>query len=326
MMRTCFFWGVTVCLGLAGCRGSTSKGAEERWVSKRAQKDAGQALTCTKDPNFVTQLRLPEASGATFVPGLEGSPPYLLVVGDSGTKGQFLALDPATGRTIGSGLLPLDEGASDDLEGLSVVGTTFYGVTSSGWMRHWRRGSPNKYVLTQSSYPLATRDHRPHLVCKTGRKTNCARNYEGLCLRNQRVSRGECAGYLASKKDGHLYCLVWGAEEGRAARLLTIDPHRTIPVAPRQTLTGCHFWEGQDVFLAGTNAFGGNAVYEISPTAGQKAKVRKLGSLGRGFCEALATAGIGVIYRFSDMGGARSWADRYQCASLGGGISPPSPK
>ena len=272
-------------------------------------------ITCKKDPHFVGQLQLPEASGAVYVPGVgEVQRPFLLLVGDSGTNGQFLMLDPSTGKTIARGFLPLDPGASDDVEGLSYAGDTFYGVTSSGWMRHWRQVD-GKFVLIQPAYPLAQRGSRPNLVCKTGHKTNCARNYEGLCLKNSKDVGKECAGYVASKKDGKLYCVVFRDRPGKA-HFLQIDPTRTIAVAPRQTLTGCHFDLDQQTLWAGTNAFGGNTVYEVFPVSHDKFQVRKLGPLGQGFCEAIAIGPNQSVYRFSDMGGARSWSNLYWCPKL----------
>src|SRR5690606_7289633 len=161
--------------------------------------------------------------------------------------------------------------ASDDLEGLALVGSTFYGITSSGWMRHWRRRSPARakpgepararYQQTRTSYPVGPAKpagDTPPLVCKSPHDTNCARNYGALCLRNPAVSQARCAGFAASKTDGALYCLVF-REDGS----LAMDPSRTIAVARPEALTGCHFAPDEDLLWVGTNLLGGNRVYAV---------------------------------------------------------------
>jgi hypothetical protein len=225
-------------------------------------------------------------------------------VGDSGTDGAFEALDAETGAVLASGHLPLDDGASDDLEGLSVLGDDVYAITSSGWMRRWRRVADDwELTLADPAYPLGGDD----LVC-AGRGVNCGKNYEGLCLRHDQVADGECAGFAAAKADGNLYCLVRDAT-GK----LHLDGARHIQVAIREALTGCDF--GDDGTLwAGTNLFGAGAVYRIrdwqTPAKATPVLVENLGS---GFPEAMAVAPGGIVYRFSDTGGSPSLQDRYDC-------------
>ena len=43
------------------------------------------------------------------------------------------------------------------------------------------------------------------MVCP-GKKVNCGRNYEGLCLAPAPRSP-DCIGFAASRADGHAYCL-----------------------------------------------------------------------------------------------------------------------
>jgi hypothetical protein len=248
---------------------------------------------------------LPEASGADYVPASRVRPAHLLVVGDSGTSGSYEALDAESGAVLHAGLLPLDSGASDDLEGLSAVGDDVYAITSSGWMRRWRRVADGwELELADPAYPLGGDD----LVC-AGRGTNCGKNFEGLCLRDDRPGPGECAGFAASKQDGHLYCLV------RTGGKLRLDGARVIPVAAREALTGCAFGDDGSLW-AGSNLFGGATVYRIAGwQRPAEAVVTRVADLGRGFPEAIAVGPGGLVYRFSDTGGAPSLQDRFRCAA-----------
>lgn len=271
--------------------------------------------TCKRQP-FNAVLPLAEASGATLIPGPEGD--VLLVVGDSGTRGQFLELDPHDGTVLASGRLPLGRGATDDLEGLSVTGDRVYGITSAGWMRHWRRhperAAARRYELVRGPYPVATpatatSEHGP-LVCDA-RSINCGRNYEGLCLRNPVDPAAACAGFAVSKTDGVLYCLVF-QDDGA----LRIDPASPIAVAAAETLTGCHFAPdaAPDLVWVGSNAFGANRVFTVAGwQAPARARVDTVGMLGMGFGEAIAVGPAGALYRFSDTASDRSLADKYHC-------------
>lgn len=273
--------------------------------------------TCTRQP-FASPLDLAEASGATYLPDAET--PVLLVVGDSGTRGAFLELDLETGKTLASGRLPLGRGASDDLEGITVIGETIYGITSSGWMRHWRRhpkrSGDARYELVTGPYPVAEPGaDDAGLVCASARDVNCGRNYEGLCLRDAPDPAATCAGFAVSKADGKLYCLTL-QPNGRVLAHAE-DP---IPVGPPETLTGCDFVPGAtagsaaDLVWVGSNTFAANRVFTVAGwQAPASARVSLVGMLGLGFGEALALAPGGAVYRFSDTANARSLADRYQC-------------
>ena len=274
-------------------------------------------LTCTRQA-FDSPLPLAEASGATYLPHPET--PVLLVVGDSGTRGAFLEVDPATGAVLARGKLPLGRGASDDLEGLTAIGDTIYGLTSSGWMRHWRRHLDRpvarRYELVRGPYPVAPPGNDDAgLVCASARDTNCGRNYEGLCLRDPPDPAAACAGFAVSKTDGALYCLTLDA--GGQVRAHARDP---LAVAAPETLTGCDFApapgddRATDLLWVGSNAFGANRVFTVTGwQTPASARVDVVGMLGLGFGEAMALGPAGAVYRFSDTASARSLADKYQC-------------
>lgn len=264
-------------------------------------------------------LALAEASGASYVPASAGRDAYLLVVGDSDNDGAYLELGLGAGEVLSSGKLPLDADASDDLEGVSAVGDEVFAITSSGWMRHWRRRPEGGYDLIEPAYPIASSKARaedergrrggPALLCRDAHRVNCASNYEGMCLRQGEVGEGECAGFAASKESGVLYCLV-RAKSGR----LAVDPSRSIRVARSQLLTGCHFDPEGDLLWAGANAFGGNAVFRIRNwKRPDEARIDHATGIGSGFCEAIAAAPGHVIYRFSDTGRAPSSFDQFIC-------------
>ena len=272
---------------------------------------------CTRQP-FASPLPLAEASGATYLP--DPATPVLLVVGDSGTRGAYLELALETGEVVASGRLPLGRGASDDLEGITVIGETIYGITSSGWMRHWRRHSKRsgdaRYELVAGPYPVAEPGADDEgLVCASARDVNCGRNYEGLCLRDAPDPAATCAGFAVSKADGKLYCLSLQPNGRVLAR--AEDP---IAVGPPETLTGCDFVPGaaagsaEDVVWVGSNTFAANRVFTVAGwQTPASARVELVGMLGMGFGEALALAPGGAVYRFSDTANARSLADRYHC-------------
>jgi hypothetical protein len=269
---------------------------------------------CTRQ-TFATPLPLAEASGAVYLPHPEK--PVILLAGDSGTRGAFIELDPETGAVLASGKLPLGRGASDDLEGLTAIGDTIYGLTSGGWMRHWRRRpdrpAARRYELVRGPYPVATASD-DGLVCGSARDTNCGRNYEGLCLRDPPDPAAACAGFAVSKADGALYCLT--LEDDGSVRAHAGD---RIAVAPPETLTGCDFAPpgrepAADLLWVGSNAFGANRVFTVSGwQTPARARVAMVGVLGLGFGEAMALGPAGAVYRFSDTASARSLADKYRC-------------
>ncbi|HEX7841179.1 MAG TPA: hypothetical protein VF469_27060 [Kofleriaceae bacterium] len=277
--------------------------------SGSAAKDASPA--CEALP-FAVSTPVPEASGAAWLT-IDGKP-VLVVVGDSGNHGAYGVVDPDTGATTETGLLPLSDGASDDIEGVAARGDRVYGLTSSGWMRVWKR-KDRGFELVEGPYPLGpidlpdtkNNDRAPKgdgMVC-SGRVVNCGRNYEGLCLAPNPPSAA-CLGFAASKADGHLYCLTEDAGK------LVVHHDRAIAVTRPGALADCAF--GDDGTLwAGSNLFDLGNVYRVAhwddPAA---ASVERVGALAIGFPETLAARGD-TVYRMSDMGGAPSLMARWRC-------------
>lgn len=260
---------------------------------------------------FAESTPVPEASAAAWLT-VDGKA-MLLVVGDSGNHGAYGLVDPETGATRETGTLPLDGNAGDDLEGLAVRGDLVYGLTSSGWMRTWRR-APHGFIAVDAAYPLGPVDlpddqnnnRAPRgdgMVCN-GKVVNCGRNYEGLCLAAKPA--GGCVGFAASKADGHLYCLT---EQGGK---LAVRRDHPIAIARSGALADCAFSDDGTLW-AGSNMFDLGAVYRVTHWDDPAhAEVDKIGSLGVGFPEGIAARGD-TIYRFSDMGGAPSLMARYRC-------------
>jgi len=311
---------VALCAGACKGHDKPSTPPPERAGSKDAQPRAARPArrpaakpaktkqaACRKLP-FANQLPIAEASGAVVVPAGHNRPAHLLVVADSGNRGEFNEVAMTDGRVLRSGHLPLDPKASDDLEGLTRIGDTYYAITSSGWVRQWRLDSHGNYQLVRPAYPISNRRHHPHMTC-TPTEVNCGRNYEALCALPDAASKpaGTCIGFAGSKRAGRLYCLTL-KRDGH----LRAHTKRNLRVASRGQLAGCHFADG--VLYAGMNLFGANRVLRIRGWAHPAtATVERVPSLGRGFSEALAALPGGVIYRMSDMGGAPSLVDKYKC-------------
>ena len=284
-------------LSAASCTPPAST-APEREVPAAATESGAAPTRCQPQP-FAEAVDLAEASGAVYVPG---AVPFLLAVGDSGTSGAYAELDAESGTLLGRGRLPLDEGASDDLEGLARIGTVFYALTSSGRVRHYERTAEG-YRQLRPAYPIGSGKH----VCRDPLAINCGPNYEGLCLDPAAAPGPECAGFAASKADGHLYCLVLGKEG-----LLALDPQRRIQVAREGTLSGCAIGEDGSLFV-GNNLLAANEVAKIANWRQFPAKKQSLGPLGVGFQEAIASASGGLLFRFSDTARSPSLLSKYRC-------------
>jgi outer membrane protein assembly factor BamB len=236
------------------------------------------------------------------------------VVGDSGNHGAYGIVDPDTGATTETGILPLSDEASDDLEGAAARGDRLYAITSSGWIRVWQRRGKG-FELVGKPYPLGPIDlpdgkHKNRalegdgMVCN-GRVINCGRNYEGLCLAPSPPSPS-CIGFAAAKADGHLYCLTEDAGK------LVVHHDRAIAITRPGALADCAF--GDDGTLwAGSNLADFGEVYRVAhwddPAA---ATVERVGVLAVGFPETIAARGD-VVYRMSDMGGSPSLMARFRC-------------
>lgn len=294
--------GVWLALGL-GCHDGGKRSSDPPPVrAEPAAAPADDAGTGCQRLPFAADIALPEASGAIYLPG---PPATVLVVADSGNRGQWAELGAADGAVVAHGRLPLDGGASDDLEGLSVLGGRFYGLTSSGYLREWERADGG-FRQVQDAYPIAPPgEGSPPLSCKQAGKVNCGANFEGLCLAD--APAGSCVGWAAAKANGTLYCLV-RTDAGR----LRADRSRAVKIAAHGLVSGCSILPGGDL-LVGTNLFGGNAVYRVTGAGGAKPRIRLVDRLGPGFGEAIAASPDGVVYRFSDTGGSPSMMARYQC-------------
>lgn len=274
-------------------------------ASVAAGQESGSAeasrLDCERQP-FAGELAIAEASGAVYLPATGGHGARVVVAGDSGTGGAIMAVDAGTGKVAWRGKLPLDKGASDDIEGLAVRGDTIYAITSSGWMRHFSMAHEGELALTEPAYAIA---ESADLRCANPRSTNCAANYEGLCVRGGPIAPGACAGYAVAKEYGELVCLVLDGH-GR----LHADGDRRIEVAPGRVLSGCDFSPDTGTLWVGSNLFGMSRVYVV---AEKSARVTAVAGLGRGFPEAIAIGPGGAVYRFSDTTSSPSLADRYLC-------------
>jgi hypothetical protein len=256
---------------------------------------------------------VPEASGAAWLT-IDGKA-ELVVVGDSGNHGAYGIIDPETGATLETGALPLGDGASDDLEGLAARGDQIVGLTSSGWIRVWRRHGKG-FELVDGPYPLGpvdlpdtkNNDRAPRgdgMVCN-GRVVNCGRNYEGLCLPPVPRPGAACLGFAASKADGHLYCLT------EQAKRLVVHHERAIAITRPGALADCAFSD-DDTLWVGNNVFDLSNVYQVTHWEDPaSAQISRVGPFGVGFPEVIAARGD-TLYRMSDLGGAPSLMARYRC-------------
>lgn len=257
----------------------------------------GSASTWTCEPlPFEASTPLGEASGAAWLAG------QIVAVGDSGQHGAYAIIDPATGKTVEQGTLPLGEpaSASDDLEGLAVRDGRLYGIASAGWIRVWARKDKG-FELVQGPYALGPVDlpnnkgigDRPPkgdgMVCPI-EGTNCGRNYEGICL-------GASSGYALSKADGHLYPLTVENDH------LVVHKDGAIEVGRPGVVADCSIDEIGSVWV-GNNLFGTNDVRRVGGV--------DLGALGAGFAEVLVVHD-GTVFRMSDTGGAPSLMGKFRC-------------
>lgn len=283
---------------------------------------ADHTSACSELP-FAGSTPVPEASGAAWM-DLAGKP-ALLVVSDSGNKGAYSIIDAETGDTKEQGSLPLGKGASEDIEGLSSRGDKFYGLTSSGWIRVWKRDGAG-FALVDGPYAIGPIDLPPKsasggnkppegdgMVCE-GTSTNCGRNYEGLCLAPFDAKGGInpllCVGFAESKADGHLYCLTEG-ENGK----LVVHHDRSIAIDKPGVVADCAFSADRKL-VVGNNLFGLSKVFRVDDwVEPSKAKVSEIGQFGPGFPETIAAKGD-VIYRLSDTGGSPSLMGKFRCPAI----------
>jgi hypothetical protein len=259
-------------------------------------------VTCEALP-FAESSPVPEASGAAWLDRTS-----LLVISDSGNDGAYAIVDPESGVTREQGELPLG-GKRDDLEGVAMRNNRVVGVTSPGFILEWERLA-NGFKLVAGPYALGPIDlpdrdggfgvtppEGDGMVCPE-RRTNCGRNYEGICLAP--APTGGCVGYVAAKADGHLYCLV--ERDGK----LAVDRAGAIAVTQPGALADCAYSDDGALYAA-SNSFDSARVYRI-----EDGKAVVLAELAAGFPETLAVRGE-VFYRMSDAGKAPSAMKKYRC-------------
>jgi hypothetical protein len=261
---------------------------------------------------FAESTPVPEASGAAWLT-IDGKP-MLVVIGDSGNHGAYGIVDPDSGATVERGVLPMGDWG-DDFEGFAARRGTLYALLSGGHIVHYaREGSgfrvvdppqPIGDVIAKSDLPKMTMmSDKPvpgtGMVCGTPRENNCGRNFEGLCLDDSRPVIDGCAGYVAAKSDGKLYCLV--ERDGH----YVADPARSITVTKPGALADCAY-DDRGQLWAGNNFFDRSEVYRID-----NGKPVEIGSLGVGFPEVIAVRGE-IVYRMSDTGGSPSLMSKFRC-------------
>jgi hypothetical protein len=283
-----------------GCNGKADSPVPGPVV--RAALGSAAATACEPLP-FAESTPVAEASGATWLT-IDGAL-RLVVAADSGNHGEYGLIDPDTGATVERGKLPLN-GSTDDIEGLATRGEHIFGITSPGWILEWKRVA-NGFELVRGPTTLGPVDLPPKgglgdkppqgdgMVCD-GTKSNCGRNYEGLCLT-------EHGGYAAAKADGHLYPVVGDSE-------LHVERAGAILVAEPGHLADCAYDEHGTLY-AGNNLFGLSTVSRVDGE-GANAKITPIASLGMGFPEVLAVRGD-VFYRMSDTGGSPSLMGKFRC-------------
>ncbi len=264
--------------------------------------------------SFADSSTVPEASGAAWLT-IAGRL-SLVVISDSGNNGAYGVIDPESGETTETGKLPLGD-AGEDLEGAAARGDQLVAVSSSGWIRVWKHDDAAKaFTLVEDAYALGPLDlddrssgNKPPngngMVCGA-QITNCGRNYEGICLVDPAHRKGACVGFVASKADGHLYCLT--EEAGK----LVAHHDRSIAVTRPGALADCAFGDDGSLW-AGSNLFDLAHVYAITgwhdPATATSAEYA---AIGIGFPETLAVRGD-VFYRMSDTGGSPSLITKYRC-------------
>lgn len=268
---------------------------------------------CKRDERFPSPWGLPEASAAAEVEFRPG-PRELLVVADSGRNGAAMAWSAGSGtRAL---VLPLDDSASDNLEGMAWQSAPGGGhldtLTSSGAVRRFVPDGKGGLRADGEAYRIGASP----LSCANLHGINCGKDWEGLCLRSP-GSRARCAGYAASRKETALYCVV---RDG--AGRLALDPLRP-PIQldldrllrrREGVLSDCAFGApggpAEDVLLVTTNVFGGAQTYVVDEGT---SRVAALDVVATASNEAVAVDHEGALYLFLDDNGETSVATRFVC-------------
>ena len=311
-------------LALWGCDGGKPKAAVAAPSSEAkpppsvatATASTKQApMTCKLDRSFPAMWSLAEASAAVEVELLPGV--YSLIAfADSGHNGDAM-LWPVSGDEAGKRLqeihLPLDRGASDDIEGAAWSGGHLYTLTSSGAVRRFTPSAEGVLARDRDAYPLGPSPY----VCPNLRNGNCGKNYEGLCLRGDasakagRQAGGQaggqagapaCAGYAASKTEGALYCVVY---RGDALAIDLARPPIKLDVPPH-ALSDCAFGSrggpAEGTLLVTTNIYGGGTTYLVHEARGDgvSGELSTVDVVGLPNNEGIAVDHTGALYQFMD--------------------------
>jgi len=236
-------------------------------------------------------MPLPEASGAAL---MDTQATRILVVADSGNAGRALIMDLIRGESKGI-VLPLGEGAGDDVEGLErAPDGRIFGLTSSGFMRAWAPVAGSDELALVLGPVAISAD--PEWVCDPF-GVNCAANFEGLCLHPApaMLEAGVCVGWAAAKARGELVCL---RQEGEGYRL---DPTTRVTITAAEQLSGCAYEPVVPYRLvAGGNLYSFSALWEVAFDASGLARVLTLGETGAANQEAVLLLPDGRLESFGD--------------------------
>lgn len=244
-------------------------------------------MRCEGAP-FALAIKLKEASGAAFVTW--DQTPALVVISDSGNNGEYAVVRASDGETLARGELPLGD-TSDDLEGIAATRDALFGLTSAGWVYHWRQTAnpAAAFELVTAPYPIGAlnRDWKKHgghgdkpptgegMACHA-KGVNCGRNFEGLCLLpsaqltgapaalpantpaplDQAAPPPPCIGLAVAKAEGAVYCVHL------VANRLVADARQRIALAAPGKLADCAISEDGTAWV-GANFFGQNTVYRV---------------------------------------------------------------
>jgi outer membrane protein assembly factor BamB len=245
-----------------------------------------ETFSCEPQP-FAMTTPLAEASGAGWIT-FRGKP-ALFVLSDSGNDGAFAIVDPDGGDTIAQGSIGKST-HGDDYEGVTTRGGKLYAVISNGWyVRIDQDGEQFTATVPRALGEPAQLD---------------GKNFEGICLDDS--AQGSCIGFVASKGDGHLYCL----DERDGA--LHADFARSIAITSRKRVADCAIDERGTLWV-GANIHELNKLYRVDNWhEPAQARVVALDSVGVGNSEVLAVRGD-TFYRMSDLDTAPSLMAKFRC-------------
>jgi outer membrane protein assembly factor BamB len=280
----------------------------KRTATEATNVGLGSGMICNPVDGFASSVPVAEASGAAWW-DMGGGKTALVINSDSGNDGAYAIIDPETGASLETGKFPLGNADAnghrgDDTEGLASRGDRLYGLTSSGWMRVWKRAGTG-FELVDGPYPIA-----PEATGFSSPLTdsNAGKNYEGLAIAPAPVAG--CVGVACAKDDGHIYCLT--EQDGK----LQVDPTRGVEIEKKGAMADCAFAPDGSLYTA-NNMFGMSEVARIDDWAvPARAKVTVIGQMGVGFPEGIAVRGDDV-YRLSDTGGSPSMMAKFRCRAPG---------